>query len=170
MMNVTLVAILPGLGLGLAAATLVGQVLGRGDPDDAYRWGWDVAKFAVVILGLLGVPMWLVPDLMLSAFIHDPETMDLARWPIRLVGLTMAIEAVGLVLMHALLGAGDSKRVMLVAVSAQWFVFLPIAYLVGPALGFGLLGIWILQGTYRTLQAGLFRKLWEQRDWARIRV
>ncbi len=170
LINVTLVAILPGLGLGLAAATLVGQALGRGDPDDAYRWGWDVAKFAVVILGLLGVPMWLVPDLMLSAFIHDPETMDLARWPIRLVGLTMAIEAVGLVLMHALLGAGDSKRVMLVAVSAQWIVFLPIAYLVGPALGFGLLGIWILQGTYRTLQAGLFRKLWEQRDWARIRV
>lgn len=37
LVTVLLFAILPGLGLGLACATLVGQALGRREPDDAYR-------------------------------------------------------------------------------------------------------------------------------------
>ena len=52
--GVTLVAILPGMGMGLAAATLVGQALGRGDVDDAHRWGWDVTRTATVLMTVLG--------------------------------------------------------------------------------------------------------------------
>ncbi len=170
LINVTLVAILPGMGLGLAAATLVGQALGRGDAEDARRWGWDVMLTATILLTLLGVPMWLLPDLILSGFIHDDATLDLGRTPMRLIGITMTIEAVGLVLMHALLGAGDVKRVMAVAITTQWIVFLPIAYLVGPVLGLGLIGIWVMQGLYRALQAGIFFRYWRGPEWARIQV
>ncbi len=170
LLNVTLVAILPGLGFGLAASTLVSQALGRGDVADAAKWGWDVTRVAVVGLAVLGLPMWLVPDLILGVFIRDPETLEVARVPMRLVGLLMAIEAFTLVLMHALLGAGDARRVMLVAVTTQWLMFLPLAYLVGPVLGLGLTAIWIAQGVYRTVQAGLFFRFWRARRWARIHV
>ncbi|MDH3647664.1 MAG: MATE family efflux transporter [Gammaproteobacteria bacterium] len=170
LINVTLVAILPGLGLGLAAATLVGQALGRGDQLDASQWGWDVTKVGLVLLTTLGVPMWLAPDLILSAFIHDPATVEVGRLPMRIVGATMAIEAVGMVLMHALLGAGDARRVMIIAITTQWIVFLPLAYLVGPILGLGLIGIWILQGLYRMLQAALFLKYWTKGEWRTIQV
>ena len=169
LINVTLVAILPGIGLGLSAATLVGQALGRGDSHDAEAWGWDVVKVACVALTLLGVPMWLVPEAILSVFIHDPLTVAVGSWPMRLVGITMLIEAMGLVLMNALMGAGDVRRVMLVAITAQWLVFLPLAYLVGPVLGLGLIGIWVMQGVYRGGQA-LFFHFWKQRKWAAIRV
>ncbi len=153
-----------------AAATLVGQALGRGDPVDAARWGWDVTKVGLVLLTVLGIPMWLVPDLILQVFIHDPLTVEVGRLPMRLVGATMAIEAVGMVLMHALLGAGDAKRVMVVAITTQWIVFLPLAYLVGPMLGLGLIGIWVLQAGYRFLQAMVFIRHWTTGDWASIKV
>jgi MATE family multidrug resistance protein len=168
LINVMLVAILPGMGLGMAASTLVGQALGRGEPDDAARWGWDVVKVAVVMLGMLGVPFWVHPDPILGVFIHDPVTVDVARIPARLVGLLMALEAVGLVLMHALLGAGDARRVMLVAVSTQWFLFLPAAYVAGPVLGLGLTTIWLLHGGYRALQTGMFVRYWRARQWTKI--
>lgn len=170
LINVTLVAILPGLGMGLAAATLVGQALGRGDSADAETWGWDVVKVASVGLTILGIPMWLLPDLILSVFIHDPLTVDVGRWPMRLVGLTMLVEALGLVLMHSLLGAGDVRRVMVVAITTQWIMFLPLAYLAGPVLGLGLIGIWVMQGVYRSVQAALFYRFWKGRKWASIRV
>ena len=169
-MNVMLVGILPGLGLGLAATTLVGQALGRGDTLDASRWGWDVTKVAAVTMGLIGVPMWLVPDWILAGFIHDPVTMDVARLPMRLVGITMVFEALGMIMMHALLGAGDTRRVMIVSVGMQWLLFLPLAYLVGPLLGFGLLGIWLLQGIYRLAQASVFTVFWWRQGWAGIHV
>ena len=69
LINLVLVAILPGLALGLAAASLVGQALGAGDAHAAHRWGWDVAKVAAVIMGSLGVPALLFPELILGVFI-----------------------------------------------------------------------------------------------------
>jgi len=170
LITVTLFAILPGLGLGIACTTLVNEALGRGDAEDAYHWAWDVAKVTAALLVILGLPLWLVPDLVSSIFIHDETTRELARWPMRLVGLTMPIEALGFAFMHGLLGAGDAKRVMYVSVGTQWLVMLPIAYTLGPVLGYGLLAIWILQGITRSLQSGIFVFLWRGRAWQNIAV
>jgi Na+-driven multidrug efflux pump len=170
LITVLLFAILPGLALGLACATLVGQALGRGDPDDAYQWAWDVSKVTVALLTILGLPMWLVPDLVSAMFIHDIDTRELARWPMRLLGLTMPIEAMSFAFMHGLLGAGDAKRVMFVSIGTQWLLFLPLAYLAGPILGFGLFTIWVLQGSSRALSAFLFVAMWRGRIWQRIVV
>ena len=170
LITVTLFAILPGLGLGLACTTLVSQALGRGEPEDAYRWAWDVAKVTMVVMTVLGLPMWLIPDLISSIFIHDATTREIARWPMRLVGLTMPIEALGFAFMHGLLGAGDARSVMTISVSIQWLLLLPLAYLIGPVLGFGLLAIWLLQGGTRSMQSALFLLKWKSRRWQHIIV
>ncbi len=170
LINVTLVAILPGLGLGLAAASLVGQALGRKDPDDARRWGWDVVKVAAVGMGVAGLPMVLAPDLVLGVFLRDPTTLDLARLPLQIVGGFIAADAVGLVLLNALLGAGAARSVMVVSIGLQWGLFLPAAVLVGPVLGHGLTAIWLAQVGYRVLQAGVFAVIWQRGRWAGIEV
>ncbi len=170
LINITLVAILPGIGLGLAAATLVGQALGRKDIEDAKAWGWDVSKVGFIGLGILGVPMWLVPEMLLGVFLHDEVAMKIAIPVMRLVGITIAFESIGLVLMNALLGAGYSKVVMVVSIVLQWFIFLPIAYLVGPVWGWGLFGIWSMQAIYRGFQTFIFGWLWRKGDWASVKV
>ncbi len=137
---------------------------------EEYQWAWDVSKVTVALLTVLGLPMWLVPDLVSSIFIHDPDTRELARWPMRLVGLTMPIEAMGFAFMHALLGAGDAKRVMMVGIGSQWLLFLPLAYLFGPVLGFGLFTIWLLNGAGRTISTLFFLTMWRGRHWQRIVV
>ena len=170
LINVMLVAILPAVGFGLAAASLVGQALGRGEVDDAMTWGWDVVRVAVVALSLLGLPMLLFPESILAIFIQSPETLTIATRPLQLVGLFIAIDGVGLVLQNALLGAGASRHVMVVSTSLQWGLFLPVAYLVGPILGHGLLAIWVAQMGYRGLQSLAYMMIWRGRSWAKIRV
>lgn len=170
LITVLLFAILPGLALGIACTTLVGQALGARNPDDAYQWAWDVCKITIILLTILGMPMWLVPDLVSSIFIHEPTTRELARWPMRIMGLTMPLEAIGFAFMHGLLGAGDAKRVMLVSIGTQWLIFLPFAFIVGPVLGYGLLGVWLLQGGSRGIQAFLFTQMWRGRKWQHIDV
>jgi putative MATE family efflux protein len=170
LVTVLLFAILPGLGMGLACATLVGQALGKREPEDAYQWAWDVAKLTVALLTVLGLPMWLVPDLVSSIFIHEETTRELARWPMRIMGLTMPIEAIGFAFMHGMLGAGDARRVMFISVGTQWLLFLPLAFVFGPVMGYGLLGVWLWQGTTRTLQSWLFLTMWRGRKWQRIEV
>ena len=72
--------------------------------------------------------------------------------------------------MQSLLGAGDNKIVMVMSIVAQWGIFLPGAYIVGPKLGFGLLGIWTVQALYRFVLTGLFAYRWHGRAWTRIEV
>ncbi|MCX4244337.1 MATE family efflux transporter [Paraliomyxa miuraensis] len=169
-LNVTLVSVLPGLGLGLAAASLVGQALGRSDPEDAKAWGWDVVRIGAAVMTVLGLPMLLFPDLILGVFLHEADTLELARGPLRLVGATIGVDAVGMVLMNALIGAGASRASMVVSIATQWLLFLPVAYLLGPGLGLGLMAIWTAQVSYRGLTALIFAHLWKQGRWMSIKV
>ncbi len=170
LVNLMLVAILPSIALGIASTTLVGQALGKGDPDDAYAWGWDVVRVAFVTLLVMGAAMILFPELWLGVFLHNPETLELARVPLMVFGAAIAIDGSGLVLMQSLLGAGDNKIVMYMSVGAQWLFFLPAAFWVGPTLGWGLLGIWTVQAFYRILLTVFFALRWRGRAWAAIQV
>jgi len=168
--DLILVGILPGIGFGLAAASLAGQALGRGNPDDAKQWGWDVTKMAVVVVGALSVPAVLVPEWILSGFIHEPSTLALAKDPLRLVAGFLFIDAVGMVLMNALMGVGDVKRVMLIATSFQWLIFLPLVYLFGPVMGLGLVTVFAVQVIYRGLQSLTFAFMWKGGRWQSIEL
>ena len=171
LVNIVMIAILPGLGLGLAAASLVGQALGRQDVDDASRWGWDVSRVTMTIGLIIGLPMVAVPEVLLGVFLDSsPEALELAILPLRLVGATIVIDVMGLVLLNAIIGAGATRIAMIVSITAQWMLFLPAAYLVGPVLGFGLLGIWIAQICYRCGLALVIAGLWRSRRWADVKM
>ncbi len=171
LVNIMLVAILPGLGLGLASASLVGQALGRGDANDAEAWGWDVARVAAIVIAVVGLPMVLFPRAIMEVFLFDePDALAVAVTPLLLVGVTAALDAVGMVLLNSLMGAGATMMAMIVSISAQWLIFLPLAYLVGPWLGFGLAGIWAVQVGYRVLQAGVLAAIWRSRMWSHVDV
>ena len=170
LINLALLLILPGVGMGMAATTLVSHSLGAGQPQDAYRWGWDVVKVAALMLFLLGLPFWLMPQLVLQIFTQDPELLALGQWPLRITGLGMTLDATALVLTQALLGAGASRMVMGVNLGSQWLIFLPCAYLIGPVLGGGLLAVWLLQSLYRVMASVIFAILWRRKHWADIRL
>ncbi len=170
LLNITTVAILPGFGLAIGCATLVGQALGRGDPDDAARWVRDSLLLGTVALGLLGSPMWLMPEYLLGLFINNPDTLGLAVLPMQIIGVTVILEGIKRVYQHALLGAGDPRRPMQIQLTTQWLLFIPVAWLVGLQLGLGLLGIWIAQEIHRLLQALLFRQLWRRGRWRGINL
>ena len=170
LVNLLLVAILPAIGFGLAAPSLVGQALGQKEPDRARRWGWDVVRVAVPVVSIPAVLGFLFPDLVLGIFLHDPDTLDLARWPLRLICVALPLDVVGMVLLNGLFGAGDSLRVMLVSTGMQWLVFLPAVYLVGPVLGWGLLAVWGANAVYRLIQSGIFAAIWRCDGWTRVEV
>jgi putative MATE family efflux protein len=170
LINISLVAVLPGVGFGLAAATLAGQALGRGDAGDAHRWAWDVFKVAAILLTAIGLPMLLIPRTILQLFLADPTLIELGVLPLRLIGVGILIDGLGLILMQALFGVGASRLVMGVSVGLQWGLFLPAAYILGPVLGYGLTAIWLAMTAYRGLQSLVLMVAWERRRWVHIRV
>ena len=146
------------------------DAIGRGDVEDAARWPWDVFKVGSWIFLALSLPMLLLTGPVLSLFVRDPALVEIGRLPLQLLGATILIDGLGLIMMHALLGAGASRLVMLVATGLQWGLFLPVAYLIGPVWGLGLTAVWIAMGSYRMLQTLIFTRAWQKRDWAHIKI
>ncbi len=129
LVNLSLLLILPGVGLGMAAMSLVGQALGREEHGDAHRWGWEVVHLAWLCLAVIALPMALFPDAVLALFLHDPTLVELASAACRLTALMIVLDAAALVLAQALLGAGANRTVMTATLSLQWLLFLPLAWL-----------------------------------------
>lgn len=170
LINLTLVAILPCIAFGISSATLVGQSLGQGSINDAHRWAWDAVRLAMMVVFIIGLPMIIFPEFLLGLFIHEPGPIEIGTTPLRLVGIGILVDALGLVLMNSLQGAGATKATLKVSLIMQWLVFLPLAYLAGPVFGMGLTAIWIIQFLYRALQAGIYVWLWNNRGWSSIKV
>jgi MATE family multidrug resistance protein len=166
----SLFLILPAVGLGMAATTLVSNALGRNEPEQACQWGWDTVKVAAWMLILLSTPLWLFPEQILSLFIHERELIQQAIIPLRITCLAISVDVVAIVFTQALLGAGANRTVMWVTTLGQWGFYLPLAWLVGPTLGGGLTAIWLVQLLHRSLSSMLFGYLWSKKRWARIRL
>jgi len=52
----------------------------------------------------------------------------------------------------------------------QWLFFLPLAYVVGPLLGFGLVGVWVINVIYRVGQAINCGTQWASSKWTGIQI
>lgn len=170
LVTISLLVILPGIGFGLAATTLVSQALGRKDAADAHRWPWDVYRVAAWLFAAMALPMLLFPAPVLLFFLRDPALVDLGQLPLQLIGLGILVDGLGLIMMHGLLGAGATGQVMRVSVGFQWLIFLPAAWLLGPGLGFGLTAIWLCMTLYRGAQTAVFVAYWQRREWVHIKL
>jgi putative MATE family efflux protein len=170
LVHLSLLLILPGVGLGMAAMTLVGSSLGEEDDVEAHRWGWEVVRLASVLLAFLGLPMLIFPEAILGIFLYEAHLIELGRIPLMLTGIMITLDAAAIVFNQALQGAGAQRLVMQISLSMQWLVFLPAAWLVGVHWEAGLLGIWYAQLGFRILNSSVFAWVWQQRRWQKLKV
>ena len=78
-MRVVMFVLLPSWGLGNAAATLVGQNLGAGNPARAEAAVWRAAFYNFVFLGVVGLLLVLFGDTVVRLFTPDPAVVAAGR-------------------------------------------------------------------------------------------
>ncbi|GLR65000.1 MATE family efflux transporter [Marinospirillum insulare] len=170
LVHLSLLLILPGVGLGMAAMTLVGHSLGENNQEEAHRWGWEGMRLAAIILAFLGLPMLLAPEAILGLFLHQESLIELGKIPLMLTGIMITLDSAALVFNQALQGAGAHRSVMQISLSMQWLFFLPAAWFLGIYLQGGLIGIWVAQLAYRMINSVVFVRVWQRRRWQGLKV
>jgi Na+-driven multidrug efflux pump len=159
------------LAFGTSTATLVSQSLGEGSPDKATRFGWVSVQTGLLVFGVLGVLEGVVfTRQILSIFTQSSAVLEAALGPMRLMGIATPVIAVGMILTQALFGAGNSKFVMVVELMLHFLCLVPLAWLLGITLGFGLWGIWSAAAVYVFLLASIMLWKFASGDWKGIRI
>jgi putative MATE family efflux protein len=161
---------LPCIGFAGAASALVGQALGMGDPARATRSGWAAVRMAFVWSTLAGIAFMVVPGALLGIFTNDVRVVAAGIGALAVIGIAQPAQAVIFTLGGALRGAGDTRFPMLATI-VNWFVVrLPLAFVLGFPLGFGLTGVWAGIAADYFVRAGLLAWRFNSGAWQRVRV
>jgi len=120
--------LLPAWGLSNAASTLVGQNLGAGHLRRAEQSAWFIGFINVGLMLLVSTVFWLFPSLFLSFFSKESQVIAIGTLALRIIAIGLPVYGLGMVLVRAFNGAGDTLSPTLLFLFVFWFVELPLAY------------------------------------------
>lgn len=166
--RVILFALLPSWGMANAAATMVGQALGAKDPERAERAVWRAGFYNMIFLGIVGLLFILFAPQIIWLFTDDPNATKYGVDCLRIVACGFLFYAYGMVLGQSFNGAGDAWTPTVINLFVFWLWEIPLAYVLGVALGWGPRGVFIAMtiafSTLAVVSGLVFRRgRWKQK-------
>lgn len=170
LLNISSLSFLPGFAFSVAATTMVGQSLGARRPDQATASAWEALRAGLLWMGGMGLLFLLAPTVFLRLYTSDPTIIAAGTPAMRLLGLGQPLVGTASILAGALRGAGDTRTPMVLGALCIWAIRVPVAYLCGLYLGWGLVGLWIGWLADFLVRGSLFFSRFQAGDWRKIRL
>ncbi|MBI5324334.1 MAG: MATE family efflux transporter [Ignavibacteriae bacterium] len=139
--RIIIFSLLPSLGISNAASTLVGQNLGAKKPERAEKSVWITAKANAILMAALGLIFVLFPEFWVSLLTPDLEVIRTGGEALRIISYGFIAYGPGMVLVHAINGAGDTNTPTKINIFCYWLMEIPLAYLFSMSFNFGEQGV-----------------------------
>jgi putative MATE family efflux protein len=131
-----------GFGFTIAATTLVGQAVGRGDLKAARAKAYESLRFAAVTMAGLTTILILLRNVTVGMFGPEESVRVLATACVVIGAFELPAFGMLFTFAGASRGAGDTLSPMVVSAIGTFAFRLPLVYLLGIHFGLGLKGIW----------------------------
>ncbi|SHN10354.1 putative efflux protein, MATE family [Cyclobacterium lianum] len=151
--RVLLFSLMPAWGLSAAAATLVGQNLGAGKAFRAEISTFLTARYNFIFLAAVTMIYLLFADDLAGFFAAEAGVRDIAATGLKITVLGYIFYAVGMVMVQAFNGAGDTKTPAYINVGVFWLLEIPLAYVLAISYGLETKGIFISIAICHSLHA-----------------
>jgi putative MATE family efflux protein len=160
--RIIIFVILPSWGLANAAATLVGQNLGAGQPERAEESVWRTGLYNMLFMGSVGVFFIFMAEPVVRVFTHDPHVVPLGTTCLRVLSYGNVCYAYGMVMLQAFNGAGDTRTPTVVNFFGYWLLEIPLAWALAMPGALGSKGVFlailIAEGAIAVVSVLLFRR------------
>ncbi len=157
--------VLLGLSIGLANEILVGRDVGAGQFERAYENALHSLRTGFTCVCITVVPIVLLAPQLLSIFTNDQEIIHTGVVLLRMGLLLETGRIFNLVLVMSLRATGDALFPFLIGIVSMWGIWVPLAWVLGLKLGFGLPGIWVSMMTDEWFRGAVFFRRWRRRGW-----
>ena len=135
--------LLPSWGISNAASTLVGQNLGAKKPDRAERAVWVTGWINMILLGVIGLILFLFTETFIRIFIENENVIKTGVLGLRILSIGFVAYGLGMVLVNSFNGAGDTSTPLKINILAFWVIEIPLAWLLAIKAGFREEGVFI---------------------------
>jgi MATE family multidrug resistance protein len=164
------VSFMIALGISGATQTLTGRGIGVGEPERAVAALKNGLRIALCVSATLALALLLAPRPLLRIFTDDAHVLALGTSVLKLGAIFQLLDAVHIVAIGALRGAGDTRWPFLWQSALAWGVFVPLAWLLGVRLGHGLTGAYVGGTLYVALLAAGLLWRFASGHWRHVRI
>lgn len=167
-MNIVSLSFSVGDGLGIGSASLVGQSLGQRRPDLAEMYGKVCQRIACVFCVIIFIVFVVWGQFLFSLFTDEPEILAISGVIMLIASIVVMGQAIQLVYMGSLRGAGDTKYTAIVSMLCIMTLRPGLCWLLMHPMGMGIIGAWIsfffdqylrLILTYRRFKGGRWMEI-----------
>lgn len=168
--NFMAVLVIFSLSIAKGMQIFIGQLVGADKLDEAYKYMFMGFKFAGLVTVMIGSIFALFGQHIFSFFTDDPSLIALGSTILVIEFFLQPARTSNLVIISALRAAGDAKFPVMIGVIVMWGVLVPLAYLFGIVLGFGLPGIWMAMLIDEWIRGSFMFFRWKQKRWMTKRL
>ncbi len=161
---------MPGYGIAVAAATIVGQNLGAGKPAEARLSAYEANRLAVILMAIMGLVFFFFPYGLLRAFTRDPEVIRYGILYMKIVAFAQVPLAITMVVGGSLRGAGDTGFIMFATIAGMWFVRLPVAALLAAVVKTEIRYVWSVMIADWLVRMTLLLWRYRKENWGRLEI
>lgn len=162
--------ILPAWGLSNAAATLVGQNLGANQPERAEKSVILTARYNAIFMCFVTLTFMLFAFPIIRFFTQDADVVETGTSALRIISTGYIFYGIGMVMMQALNGAGDTRTPTLINFTGFWLFQIPLAMLLARYFEMGETGAFISIPVAETAIAIAAIVLFRQGKWKKVKV
>lgn len=153
-----------------AAATLVGQNLGAGQPERAQKSVWVTATANMGFLGMITLIFVVFAKEISGLFTSDAVVIPYAADCLRLISCGYIFYVWERVITQAFNGAGDTYPPTLINLVLYWLFQIPLAYTLAVPLGLQARGVFIAIAVAESLLAVVALLVFRRGKWKSQRV
>lgn len=159
-----------GQAFGIAAASLVGQALGRGDAEGARDAARTARRQGAFISTAMGILMFLFRFQLVGLFTRDAGIVEMGAAVLIVTALVQPFQSSFQVISGALRGAGDSVYPAVSMAAGILLVRPALSMLFVHALAWGLMGAWLALLVDQVTRFALIWLRFRRGRWTSIRV
>ena len=134
---------IPGMSMGLALITVVGNCLGAGEIEQAKKYTKKLMVLAYAGDWIMNALLFVLAPQVAGVFSLSKEATDMAvevlRW---FSSVAVFIWPLSFTLPNALRAAGDVKYTMLTGILSMWMFRVLCSYFLAVVCNLGILGVW----------------------------
>jgi MATE family multidrug resistance protein len=171
---------MPAVGISIATTVLVGRYIGEGRPDLAAKRTHAGLIASMVYMSLCGLAFFIWRHELIRAFVYagdtDPAAVEAGAEVIAVGGMLMILsavfqlfDAIGIVFIAALRGAGDTRWTMAITVLLSWGVIIgggtAVVFLLP---GLASVGPWLAATAYVIVMSFFVALRFERGEWKNL--